>query len=61
MKILLIGDVVAKPGRTAVLDRLQDLREQHALDLVVLTPKTSRADSRSRPRWASSCSPAASM
>ena len=36
MKILLIGDVVAKPGRTAVLDRLQDLREQHALDLVVL-------------------------
>jgi metallophosphoesterase (TIGR00282 family) len=36
MKILLIGDVVAKPGRTAVLDRIQDLREQHALDLVVL-------------------------
>lgn len=36
MKILLIGDVVAKPGRTALLDRLQDLREQHAIDLAIM-------------------------
>jgi metallophosphoesterase (TIGR00282 family) len=36
MKILMIGDVVAKPGRLAVLERLQDLREQHAIDLAIM-------------------------
>lgn len=32
----MIGDVVAKPGRIAVLERIQDLREQHAIDLAVM-------------------------
>jgi hypothetical protein len=32
----MIGDVVAGPGRTAVLERIQDLREQHAVDLAVM-------------------------
>jgi len=32
----MIGDVVAKPGRTAVLERIQDLREQHRIDLAVM-------------------------
>ena len=32
----MIGDVVARPGRVAVLERVQDLREQHAADLVVM-------------------------
>ena len=36
MKVLVIGDVVAKPGRLAVLERLQDLREQHAIDLAIM-------------------------
>jgi metallophosphoesterase (TIGR00282 family) len=36
MNLLLIGDVVGKPGRAALLDRLQDLREQHAIDLTVM-------------------------
>lgn len=36
MKILVIGDVVAKPGRLAVLERLQDLREQHRIDLAIM-------------------------
>ena len=36
MRILFIGDVVAKPGRTAVLDRIQDLREQHAISLAIM-------------------------
>ena len=36
MKILMIGDVVAKPGRMAVLERIQDLREQHAIDFAVM-------------------------
>jgi 2',3'-cyclic-nucleotide 2'-phosphodiesterase len=36
MKILVIGDVVAKPGRIAVLERIQDLREQHAIDLAIM-------------------------
>lgn len=36
MKLLLIGDVVGKPGRAALLDRLQDLKEQHAIDFAVM-------------------------
>jgi metallophosphoesterase (TIGR00282 family) len=36
MKVLVIGDVVAKPGRLAVLERLQDLREQHQIDLAIM-------------------------
>src|SRR5882757_11229641 len=36
MKILMIGDVVAKPGRMAVLERIQDLREQHNIDLAIM-------------------------
>ena len=36
MKILVIGDVVAKPGRMAVLERLQDLREQHQIDFAIM-------------------------
>jgi metallophosphoesterase (TIGR00282 family) len=36
MKVLMIGDVVARPGRMAVLDRIQDLREQNNIDLVVM-------------------------
>ncbi len=36
MKILMIGDVVAKPGRIAVLERIQDLREQYDIDLAIM-------------------------
>jgi metallophosphoesterase (TIGR00282 family) len=32
----MIGDVVGKPGRSALLDRLQDLQEQHAIDFTVM-------------------------
>ena len=36
MNLLLIGDVVGKPGRAALLDRLQDLKEQHAIDFTLM-------------------------
>jgi len=36
MKVLMIGDVVSKPGRIAVLERIQDLREQHEIDLAIM-------------------------
>lgn len=36
MNVLMIGDVVAKPGRLAVLERLQDLREQHQIDFALM-------------------------
>jgi len=36
MNILMIGDVVAKPGRLAVLERIQDLREQYRIELAVM-------------------------
>jgi len=36
MKLLMIGDVVAKPGRLAVLERVQDLREQYGVALAIM-------------------------
>ena len=36
MKVLMIGDVVARPGRLAVMERIEDLREQHSIDFVVM-------------------------
>ncbi|CAN5357330.1 TIGR00282 family metallophosphoesterase [soil metagenome] len=36
MRVLIFGDVVARPGRIAVLERVEDLREQHQIDLVVM-------------------------
>jgi hypothetical protein len=36
MKILIFGDVVGRPGRVAVLERVEDLREQHGVDLCVM-------------------------
>src|SRR5438876_11634154 len=36
MKLLLIGDVMGKPGRAALLDRLQDIKEEHASDFTVM-------------------------
>lgn len=35
MKILLIGDVVGKPGRTAVATLVPELRRQHGIDMVI--------------------------
>ncbi|HEV3470411.1 MAG TPA: TIGR00282 family metallophosphoesterase [Pyrinomonadaceae bacterium] len=36
MRVLMFGDVVARPGRVAVLERVQDLRELHGVDLAVM-------------------------
>lgn len=36
MKVLVIGDVVGKPGRMAVLERIQDIKEQHGIDIAML-------------------------
>ncbi|HEY0005922.1 MAG TPA: TIGR00282 family metallophosphoesterase [Pyrinomonadaceae bacterium] len=36
MKVLMLGDVVARPGRLAVMERIQDLREQYNIDLAVM-------------------------
>lgn len=35
MKLLYLGDIMGKSGRTAVIDRLPGLREQHQLDFVI--------------------------
>jgi metallophosphoesterase (TIGR00282 family) len=36
MNILMIADVVARPGRRAVLDNLQNLREQYKIDVATM-------------------------
>lgn len=36
MKVLMLADVVARPGRRAVLDRIQDIREQFNIDIALM-------------------------
>ncbi|MEZ5345211.1 MAG: TIGR00282 family metallophosphoesterase [Pyrinomonadaceae bacterium] len=36
MNILMIGDVVARPGRKAVLSKISELREQNEIDIAVM-------------------------
>lgn len=36
MKILMIADVVARPGRRAVLEKLQDLRKEYNIDIATM-------------------------
>ena len=36
MRVLQFGDIVARPGRLAVMERIQDLREQHAIDFTIM-------------------------
>ncbi|HEY8561414.1 MAG TPA: TIGR00282 family metallophosphoesterase [Pyrinomonadaceae bacterium] len=36
MKILMIADVVARPGRRAVLDKIKDLREKYEIDVATM-------------------------
>lgn len=36
MNILIVADVVARPGRLAVLDRIESLREEYAIDIALM-------------------------
>lgn len=36
LRILFLGDIVGEPGRNAVIDRLPELKEKHALDFVIV-------------------------
>lgn len=36
MKVLMIGDVVARPGRRAVLNHLESIRHEHAIDVALM-------------------------
>ena len=36
MNVLMIADVVARPGRRAVLDKLQKLREEYKIDIATM-------------------------
>ncbi len=52
MKVLMIGDAVAKPGRIAVLERIQDIREQHEIDFAVLNGENVAGGFSITPRYA---------
>ena len=43
MKILFIGDIFGRPGRTIVKDRLPELRKQHSPDLVIANCENAAA------------------
>ncbi len=43
MKILFIGDIFGRPGRTIVKDRLPEVRKQHAVDLVIANCENAAA------------------
>ncbi len=43
MRILFIGDIFGRPGRTIVKDRLPGLVREHAIDLVIANGENSAA------------------
>lgn len=43
LTVLFLGDVVGEPGRNAVIARLQELKERHGLDFVVVNGENSAA------------------
>src|SRR5689334_24849329 len=36
LTVLFLGDIVGEPGRNAVIARLPELKEQHAIDFVIV-------------------------
>lgn len=36
LTVLILGDIVGEPGRTAVIARLPELKEKHALDFIIV-------------------------
>ena len=36
LTVLFLGDIVGEPGRTAVIRRLPELKEKHALDFIIV-------------------------
>ncbi len=36
LTVLFLGDIVGEPGRTAVIDRLPELKEKHAFDFIIV-------------------------
>src|SRR5207244_390672 len=36
LTVLFLGDIVGEPGRNAVIGRLRELKEKHALDFVIV-------------------------
>jgi metallophosphoesterase (TIGR00282 family) len=45
MRFLLIGDIVGRPGRDIVRDRLRDIRQAYALDVVVANAENAAGGS----------------
>src|SRR6266567_8367888 len=43
LTVLFLGDVVGEPGRNAVIARLQELKERHGLDFIVVNGENSAA------------------
>jgi metallophosphoesterase (TIGR00282 family) len=43
LKILFIGDIFGRPGRTIVKDRLPEIRKQHSIDLVIANCENAAA------------------
>ena len=43
LKLLFIGDIVGKPGREIVADRLRRLRQEHSLDFVIANAENAAA------------------
>lgn len=45
MRLLLIGDIVGKPGRQIVTDKLKSIREDHGIDFVVANAENAAGGS----------------
>lgn len=43
LRVLFLGDVVGEPGRSAVITRLPELKEKHAIDFIVVNGENAAA------------------
>ena len=50
MRILFLGDIVGKPGYTAVLQNIEDVRKENAIDIVIVNAENASDGSGLMPR-----------
>ena len=36
LTVLILGDIVGEPGRTAVITRVPELKQKHAVDFIIV-------------------------
>ena len=55
MKVAFLGDIVGRPGRNFVMEKIHELRVQHSLDFIVVNAETQLVEPESIPALPQLC------